>query len=130
MSDIQLQPGIIPPGYKFHQVTIANGAAASEMVATDGKALIGVIMPTSWTAAALGFKTCISGNATDLLSVYDNAGNAETAVAAGSTHIVFPSADAILVPYLQITSVTVATATPVNQGGARTLILIFRSLFN
>lgn len=119
-----------PDNLSAMSVTIPNGASVSEMIATQGRALVGIVMPAAWTAAAIGYKVCLSGNAADLLPVYDSGGNAMTTSAAASTHIAFPTSDAIFAPFLQIASVTAATATGVNQGADRTLLLLFRSFLS
>lgn len=121
------------PGNLFAQVvTIASGASASERIGTYGKALVGILMPAAWTAADIGYKTCLTGNDADLVTVYDAGGNASTTVVAASTHIAFPTSDAIFVPFLQIQSVAAGggSTTPVPQGAARSLILLFRNLFD
>lgn len=128
MPDIQISGS--PSNLFARKVTIPNGAAVSEMISTQGMALVGIIMPGAWTAAALGYQTCISGNKADLLSVYDAGGNAATTLAAASTHIAFPTSDAIFTAYLAITSVTAATTTGVNQGAARDIILLFRNFLS
>lgn len=111
-------------------VTIPAGASVSEMISTQGEALVGVIMPAAWTAAALGYAACLSGNVADLLSVYGSGGTAMTTVAAAATHIAFPTSDSIFVPFLQIRSVTADTATGVAQAAAATIILLFRKFLN
>lgn len=125
MADVQLHGY---PGNLFaQQVTIPNGAAVSEVLCTQGKALIGIRMPTSWTAAAIGYKVGISGNPSFFVSAKDSGGNFITTIAAGASYIAFPESDQIFAPYLQITSVTAATETPVNQGADRILTLLFRN---
>lgn len=108
-------------------VTIAAGASASEMIVTQGRALVAIQMPAAWTAASLGFKVCLTGNPADLLPVYNNGGTVVTTPAAANTYIAFPLPDAVFGPYLQITSVTAGTTTGVNQVAAATLILLFKN---
>ena len=73
MPDLPL-PGF-PNNLRAVTVTIASGAAASEMVATQGDALVGILTPSNgWTAAGIGYKACLTGRATDLVDVYDNSG--------------------------------------------------------
>ncbi len=130
MSDVVIQGY---PGNLFLQkCSIASGASASEMIATQGFALIGLFTPTNgWTAAAIGFKTCWNGSIPSLVNAYNDAGTLEQCVvstdaAAASIAILFPSPDALFAPYIQLTSVTVATTTPVTQGADRVIYLLFR----
>ena len=53
-------------------VTIPSGAAESEPVATQGKALVAVLTPAGWDAANIGVKSGARSN--ELKVVYDNAG--------------------------------------------------------
>lgn len=130
MSDYPIKGN--PQNLIAQSVTIVSGASVSEMISAQGLALVGVVMPAAWTAAAIGFKACLTGNIADLQTVYDAGGNPEGAVAAAvqGTTIAFPSSDALFFPFLQIVSVTAGTATGVNQDADRTLILLFRRLFS
>lgn len=111
----------------YQQCTIASGASKSEMIDTQGFGLAGIIMPSAWTAANLGFAVCLTGNANDLQQVYSSAGTAESSKATASQPIAFPSPDALFFPFLQILSVSTSdSTTPVTQGAARTLLLVFR----
>ena len=113
------------------QVTIASGASASEMIATQGFNLVGIIMPAAWTAADIGFAVCVTGNSNDLQQVNNQAGNPESSKAVAAKPIAFPSPDALYFPFLQILSVsTTDDTTPVTQGAARTLILLFREFLS
>jgi hypothetical protein len=119
-----------PANLYLEQVTIPAGTAVSEMVATQGMALVGIIMPGTWTAAAIGFKACASGNPSNLLYVYDSGGNPITTVVSTSRHVAFPMTDALFAPYLQIASVTAGSVTAVNQVAAAVLLLLFRRYLN
>lgn len=119
------------PGNLFaRQVTIAAGTAVSEIISTQGQALVGIIMPAAWTAANIGYQTCISGRSNDLLNVYDAGGNPSQTVVSTSRHIAFPTSDAIFVPFLALTSMAAGTVTPVNQVAAAVIILLFRNFLN
>jgi hypothetical protein len=124
----QLDPIGFPSNVVAIQTTIAASASISEMIPTQGMALVAIIMPGTWTAAALAFKVCTSGNKTDLQFLYNNAGGAERSLAAASETILFPVPDASFFPWLQVVSVdaTAGSVTPVNQNAARTLVLLFR----
>lgn len=116
------------PGNLFaQQVTIKSGTAVSEMIATQGKALVAIEMPAAWDAANIGLQASLSGNASKLKNVYDNAGNPEQAVVAASEFIVFPTTDACFGPFIALTSMAAGTVTPTNQSADRVLTLLFRS---
>lgn len=131
--DIQIAG--FPQNLFLQSATILSGASVSEMIATQGMALIGIYTPTSgWTAANIGFKTCWNGRPNDLVNAYNSAGTLEQCLISGdaasaSVSILFPAPDALFVPFLQLTSCAVASpqvATPVAQGADRTLYLLFR----
>ncbi len=126
MPDVQI--GGNPQNLVLRKVTIANGDSASEGEATDGMALIGIIMPSTWTAADLGYQAAWDSVNGTYLTAVGASGRAETTVAAASTHILFPVGDAIFVPFIKIVSVAAGggSTTPVTQGGARDLLLLFR----
>lgn len=127
---MNLQISGFPANLYLEQVTIPAGTAVSEPIATQGMALVGIIMPGTWTAAALGFKACVSGNPSNLLPVYDSGGNPITCLASTSRYIAFPMTDAMFGPYLQIASVTTATVTAVNQVAEAVILLLFRRYLN
>ncbi len=124
MSEFKLQGS--PDNLYAQQVTILNGASVSEVVATQGKALVGMLMPASWTSANIGFKTCMDGNPANLKLIYGNA-NAPELCDPGTAdrHIAFPSVDALYVPFLAIASVD-GSGVAVNQAGDRVIVLLFR----
>lgn len=120
-----------PDNLRAQQVTIASGASASEMIPTQGMALIGVLMPSAWTAANIGYKACLSGRPNDLVTAYDGGGIVLQTPAAASRFLAFPLTDAIFAPFLQIVSVDPADGTtPVNQGAERSVVLLFRRFMN
>ncbi len=133
MSDIQIAG--FPQNLFLQKCTIASGASASEMIATQGFALIGLFTPTSgWTAANIGFQMGWDGRDIDLVNAYNDAGTLEQCIvsgdaAAASIAILFPSPDAIFAPFIRLTSVLVANplvTTPVTQGAERVIYLLFR----
>lgn len=125
MSDLPI-PGY-PGNLRAISLTIASGASASEMFATQGDAIVGLIMPAAWTAADIAYKDCVTGNPADLHQVTDSGGTPEKCVVAASTNVAFPQGDAIFAPFLQLISVaTTDDTTPVAQGGARALVVLLR----
>jgi hypothetical protein len=124
-----------PQNLFLQSCLIKSGASASELIATQGMALVGIYTPTSgWTAANIGFKTCWNGRDIDLVNAYNAGGTLEQCLvsgdaAAASISILFPAPDALFVPYFCLTSVLVASpqvTTPVNQGADRVIYLLFR----
>lgn len=131
MADIQI-PGF-PDNLVLKQVTILNGASASEIIPTQGLALVGIRTPATWTAADIGYKAGIqSANAAALVTVYNGGGIAYTTVATASKHIAFPTSDALFVPFLQIQSVVAGggSVTPANQAQDTVLLLLFRKFLS
>ena len=132
--------GLIPSGawganMTFETATIASGAAISDKISTQGRALVGIFTPAAWTAAAIGYKVGWSGNDTEMYAAYDSSGNLEqtavsTDAASATVFIAIPTSDAIFAPYIKLTSVTAASTTGVNQGAARQLILVFRTFLS
>lgn len=127
-------PDVTPAGFPTNltvqQVTIANAASKTVQIATQGWALVGIVMPTAWTAADIGYEASWDNNVFN--AVYSGGGTASTTVAAASEFIAFPATDAIFAPFIKITSVATGggSVTPVTQGAARTLYLVFRKLFS
>lgn len=120
-------PGF-PSNLFWQIVTIVSGASATEVIQTNGLALVGIVMPSAWTAADIAFKSCMSGNPNEMQQLFDSGGNPEKTAAAASHNIAFPSSDALFVPFLQLVSVSTSDdTTPVTQGADRTLKLLFRN---
>lgn len=116
-----------PNNLRAVSVTILSGAAVSEMFATQGDAIVGILMPSAWTAAALQFYACLSGYTGDLKPLKDatTAVYMQTLVAADDD-ICFPNPDAIFRPFVQLKSVTAGGVNAVNQGADRQIIVLLR----
>ncbi len=128
MSDYQLA-GYPGNGLRAVSVTIPNGAAVTEMFASQGAAVVGVVMPAAWTAAALQFYGCLSGNQADLLPYKDaTTGVYMQTLVAAADMVAFPNADALFCPFLQLKSVTAGGVNAVNQGADRQVIVLLRPL--
>ncbi len=131
--DIQIAG--FPQNLFLQKCTILSGASVSEMISTQGMALVGLYTPTNgWTAANIGFKTCWDGRNIDLVNAYNDAGTLEQCLvsgdaAAASIAILFPAPDALFMPYIQLTSVVTASpqvATAAPQAADRVIYLLFR----
>jgi hypothetical protein len=106
-------------------LTIASGAALTEEVNTLGAVPVAIKTPATWTAANFTFLGC-EVTAGTYCDVYDDAGTEYNVAAAASRWILLnPSAFASH-QFIKVRSGT--TGTPVNQAGARTVILVLRKL--
>lgn len=106
-------------------VTIPSGAAESEPVATQGKALVAVLTPAGWDAANIGVKSGTRPN--EMKTAYDNAGVVVQTKADVDRYIAFPLDSAVYGPFVSVTSIAAAgTGVPENQTADRSLILLFR----
>lgn len=107
---------------------IANGASLSGVVPILGRAIVGILLPATWTAAAITF----SASPDDITygDLYDDGGTEVTIASASVVAGRFITNATILeklasARYVKIRSGT--TGTPVNQGAARTLILSLKA---
>ena len=109
-----------------HDLTIANGAAATAWVATHGALALSVDMPASWTSADLTIELSNDGGTTNLGKLRDAAGDPVRLVI-GTTSLGCPT----LSPdkgwgfgartHFRLVSTDKADETDENQGGARSL---------
>lgn len=132
MPDVQSQIPGFPVNTVLKSLTIPAGASKTNIEPTSGMNLVGVFMPSAWTAADLGFEGCWNGNPNYSYTSRDAGGNAQTSVATVDTYVTFPLNSAIFAPYLKITSVATGgnSTTPVNQVAARELICVFRKFLS
>jgi hypothetical protein len=106
-------------------VTIANGQALSTVADLRGLGqVITVIMPSTWTAAALTFQASIDG--ANFFDVRYNGAEVMDSAPPVSKWIAFDPAVFAAARYLKIRSGT--SGTPVNQAAERTLTLAVRPL--
>lgn len=128
MPDVQAMIPGFPQNMSVRYGTILSGASATDLISTDGMAPVGIIIPSAWTAADLGYKLNWDGQINDSLTAFDGFGTAMTTVAAANSWIVFPLSNAVYAPYMQITSVAAGggSVTPVTQGADRKILIIFR----
>jgi hypothetical protein len=104
-------------------VVIASGGSVASGLDTSGRAIVGIQMPSGWTAAKLGFEVSLDG--VTWQTAYDNGGNLEQATVDASRFICIPLTDAIFAPFVRLKSVD-ASNVAVVQSAARTLTLILR----
>jgi hypothetical protein len=101
------------------QATIANGESLSGAIPVAPLVPIGIIMPASWTTAGLSF--AVSVDDTNFYPLQDMSAEVTAAAAAGQYIALLPST------FIGIVSLKIRSGTagsPVNQGAARTLILV------
>ena len=112
----------VPRNTAQRNITIANAAALSGAVSIGGEALVGIQMPAAWTAADLTMQAAV--DETTYNDVYQDDGTELTFQADASRWIAIDPKYTLGIQDFKLRSGT--TATPVNQGAARTLILITR----
>lgn len=106
-------------------VTIANGTSLSNAQRFDGTTLVGIVMPSSWTAANLTFQVS-HDSGTTWNNLYDQSGNEVTVTAAVSRFITLDPASFGGLSYIKVRSGPAATA--VNQAADRTVVLVSRAI--
>lgn len=100
--------------------TIAAGASLSDAIEIDGSALVGIVMPATWTAANLTVQ--MSHNDSTFNNVYDEVGTEKAIVVSTSRYILLNPADYIGCNSLKVRSGTAGT--PVNQVAAASIIFV------
>jgi hypothetical protein len=109
-------------------VVIPAGGSEAPPILTEGRAIVAIEMPGTWTAAKVGFEVSVDG--ATFCTAYDNAGGLLEASAAASRHIAFPLDSALYGPFLKVKSTAPAgTGVAEVQAADRTLKLLFRRLF-
>ena len=118
-------------------VTIANGESVSGAASLERRNLVGLVVPTGWTAAGIGFMVSYDGGTTYVqLNIVDHsaapAGLDEFEILAADV----PTGEAIYIAldptmFLGVTHAKVKSQTAgaaVNQTGAKTLSLVVRDM--
>jgi hypothetical protein len=112
------------------QTSILAGASLSAQTDIGTKSVVGIVLPSNWTAAAAGitFQVSIDGGLTwnELLTV-SGAAYTVAYTAAGGAYIGLDPATLRGFPSLKVRSGTVGA--PVNQTNAVTLQLVTRLVF-
>lgn len=131
----------VPNSLFTKTVTIASGAALSGVLSLNGEfAIVGLIVPASWTAAAIAFQTSMDPIAvfptdaapTNFYHVYDETG--QHVVATGATGVVAGSAvmlsgnSYIVGRHFKLRSADYSSlGSNTNQAADRTITVIYRS---
>jgi hypothetical protein len=119
-------------GTQRTSVVIANGASQSGEIDCSGLDIIGLIIPTGWTAAAVTFLAAVredqAGSADTFVPIYDDAGTeltiASAAAAAGRYIALRPDIAPLTRGPWRIKLRSGVAATPVNQAAARTIVVV------
>lgn len=106
---------------KKDTVTIASGAAVSDAFEVREGMFVMLQMPSTWTAASLGFKVATEKGGT-YLPLYDEYGNLLALTVAASTTIRVPVTWLAGCPWVKLWSETAGA--DVAQGGARAITIV------
>ncbi len=111
--------------YTVKLVTIANGQSLSGQIDLEGYALVGIYMPSAWTAADLTFQaTDVSGGS--FQNVYDDQGNEVRVTVSASCCIGIDAVAGALAPFRFMKIRSGTSAVPVAQGADRTIKLVLK----
>ena len=125
MSDSGLSRAARISEHASGTVAIASGASLSDAEDMVGRRLVGIIMPATWTSADITFQASIDG--TNFYDLYDQDGNEVTVTSpTASGFIGIYTAFTFVPTHVKVRSGT--TGTPVNQGGDRTVTLIYQAI--
>lgn len=113
-------------------VKIASGASQSGEIDCSGQDILGIIVPTGWTAAAITFLAAEredeAGNAATFVPIYDDAGTEvsipSAAAAAGRYIALRPDVAPLTRGPWRIKLRSGVAATPVNQAAERTITVV------
>lgn len=106
-------------------VTIAASGSLSDVGDLQGYALVGIEMPSAWTAAAITLQGAASA-AANVANVYDKAGAEFTLTVAASRFVAILPSDLAGIRYIKARSGTAGT--PVAQAAAAAIGLVVRSV--
>lgn len=120
----QTDTTVISGNLQSGQVTIGNGASLSGAADLANDTLLGVLIDTTWTAAVVTF--AVSADGTNFFPLYDRNGEVTFSTVAASVFLQCDPGVFAGWRYVKVRSGT--NGTPVNQGGARTLTLVTRTL--
>lgn len=112
---------VISEAVEVTTAVIENGGSLSGTVHLGGRKLVAIVMPSTWTAAALTFQASPDG--VNFFNVYDGPTERQLTVAA-SYYSELNIADWVGIRWLKIRSGTAGT--PVNQAAERTLTLVIQ----
>jgi hypothetical protein len=107
-----------------YEAVIASGAALSGWVRLNSGNLVGLIIPSTWTTANITVQVSRDGGVTPH-NLRDADGNEVTFIVTAGTWIALPAGAFNGIEEIRFRSGTAAS--PVNQGGDRTLVAVLRA---
>jgi hypothetical protein len=112
-------------GIKALSATIANGASLSDAVDLLKHEVVGLVMPSAWTAASVTFQGSQDGSTYN--DLYDSGGTEKSYTVAASRHVLLSAPEDFRgVRYLKVRSGTAGT--PVNQGAERIIKVLIKDV--
>ncbi len=108
------------------EVTIANGASLSGAAALAGKAVVGILGPAAWTAAAMSFDVSVDGTTFVPYCSQTAEVSIASAVIATAAPRFFGLSPAEWIGFHSVKVRSGLKGSEVNQGAARTLTLVVR----
>ena len=106
-------------------VTIGNGTSLSPAIDLDRCSLVGLQLPSGWTAAAITFQASGDDGAT-YADLYDESAEVNLSSPAASRYLILSPAKFAGIRFLKIRSGT--SGSPVNQGADRSILVMKRSV--
>jgi hypothetical protein len=113
----------LPLNIDQYAVTIGAGASLSGSIAMGADTLVGLVMPSAWTAAGLSFQVSADGGTT-WVELCDTTGTLIALSAAASHFVQVAASNWRGINMIKVRSGTAAA--PVNQTLAATIVLIGR----
>ena len=98
---------------------VSSSATDSNVINLGGGLLVGLVMPSTWTAADITLKAGPTDST--LLDVYDDAGNQETLTVAASRYVTVEPKTLVGANFVQLISSN-------NQAADRTVTVVFLPL--
>lgn len=117
------------PGTVTRTATIPNGTAVSgtiDLSGGNGLTLVGILMPASWTAAALGFQITLDGGTTWTDVTNTSGALVQIASPTGGSYLALDPADFASLAKFRLHSAASGATTDVNQGADRAFTLVAR----
>lgn len=100
--------------------TIASGASLSDAIDISEAVLVGIKLPSTWTAANLTIQAADEDAESTFNNVYDQTGTEVTITASASRHVILEPAKFAGMKQIKLRSGT--SGTPVNQAAGRTIV--------
>lgn len=109
------------------QITIGNGASASNALDCNERCIVGFFAPAAWTAAGLQIQASADGS-TNWVPITDSTGSVSGSYASITALYAYALDPVAMLPWRYIRLLSGTIAVPVNQGAARAFTVITRPL--